>query len=74
MRIRLHLGRVVNCRYFQSTQLLLDLVYIQQSKAEFSVAKLVEESKEGRSNQVITRISFVPESLEKEMCLVFVMG
>ena len=41
---------------------------------KFSVARLVEESKEGRSDQVITRISFVPKKLEKEMALVFEMG
>lgn len=37
----------------------------------FSAKKLIEESKEGRTDQVITRITFVPDKLDTEMCLRF---
>ena len=40
---------------------------------KFDAARLVEESKEGRSGQVITRITFVPEKLDREMRLRFEM-
>ncbi|MDA0710966.1 MAG: heparinase II/III family protein [bacterium] len=38
---------------------------------KFEAVKLVEESKEGRSDQVVTRIAFVPSKLAKEMILKF---
>ena len=37
----------------------------------FSVRKLLEESKEGPTEEVIARITFVPEILEREMSLQF---
>lgn len=37
----------------------------------FAARELVDESREGRSSEVITRISFVPARLEKEMTLQF---
>jgi hypothetical protein len=40
---------------------------------KFSIKRLVEESKEGSTGEVITRISFVPRKLEKEMRLRFGM-
>ncbi len=40
----------------------------------FSAERLVEESKDGRTDDVITRITFVPGRLEKEMCLRFEVG
>ena len=42
-----------------------------ETPGSFGVKRLVEESKEGRSDRVITRITFVPEKLEKEMRLRF---
>jgi hypothetical protein len=38
-------------------------------EGKFQVEKLIEESKEGRSDQVVTRISFVASELSKEMVL-----
>ncbi|HCK08553.1 MAG TPA: hypothetical protein DHW45_01685, partial [Candidatus Latescibacteria bacterium] len=40
-------------------------------KGKFSVEALVEESREGRADQTIQRITFIPRTLEKEMILVF---
>jgi len=37
----------------------------------FSARRLVEESKEGRTDEVITRITFAPDKLDVEMCLRF---
>ncbi|MFB3041837.1 MAG: hypothetical protein ACE1ZS_08620 [Candidatus Poribacteria bacterium] len=37
----------------------------------FSTRRLVEESKEGRTDEVITRITFAPDKLDVEMCLRF---
>jgi len=37
----------------------------------FSAKKLHEESKEGRTDKVINRITFVPDKLDLEMCLRF---
>jgi len=44
------------------------------TQGRFSVKKLVEESKEGRTDQVINRITFVPENLDVEMRLSFKIG
>ena len=41
---------------------------------EFSFKRLVEESKEGRGNQVITRITFIPEELSKGLVTRFVIA
>ena len=41
---------------------------------QFHVTRMEEESKEGRTDQVITRITFVPETLVKTMCLRFEIG
>ena len=40
----------------------------------FTFSRLVEESKEGRTGEVITRIIFVPDRLEKQMSLQFGIG
>jgi len=37
----------------------------------FAAARLVEESKEGRADRVVTRITFTPSSLAREMTLAF---
>jgi hypothetical protein len=44
-----------------------------ESSGRFRVERLVEASKESRGDQIITRISFKPEKLGKEMCLKFEM-
>ena len=41
---------------------------------QFSVARLVEASKEGRGDNVITRIAFTPKTLAKDMHLQFQVG
>lgn len=41
------------------------------SEGKFEVKKMTEESKEGRTDQVVTRITFIPEKLANEMVLKF---
>ena len=41
---------------------------------KFNANKLVEESKEGRTDQIINRITFVPANLDIEMRLSFKIG
>jgi len=43
------------------------------TEGRFTAKRLVEESKEGRTGEVITRIAFVPVQLEREMTLKFEM-
>ncbi len=43
----------------------------KETPGEFETERLVEESKEGRTDKVLTRITFAPASLEKSMRLVF---
>lgn len=42
-----------------------------ETPGRFNAQKLDEESKEGRTDAVINRITFVPENLDFEMCLQF---
>ncbi len=44
-----------------------------KAKGRFSVKSLIEESKEGRSDQTIQRISFTPTDRAREMTLTFVI-
>ena len=37
----------------------------------FSIQRFKEESKEGRTDEVVTRIAFTPEHLSKDLCLQF---
>ena len=40
----------------------------------FSIQRFEEESKEGRTDEVVTRITFTPEHLSKDLCLRFEIG
>lgn len=40
-------------------------------EGKFEAKKMVEESKEGRSDQIVTRITFTPNKCDKEMVLKF---
>ena len=42
-----------------------------ETPGQFSAKKLVEESEEGRTNEIITRITFIPRTLDAEMLLRF---
>lgn len=52
----------------KTTGLMIEAVGVS---GKFEVEKMVEASKEGRTDQVVTRITFVPDRLEKEMDLKF---
>ena len=38
---------------------------------KFEVEKMIEASEEGRTDQIVTRITFVPSTLTKEMVVKF---
>ena len=40
----------------------------------FSVKRFEEESKEGRTGEVVTRVIFTPSELSQDLCLRFAMG
>ena len=40
----------------------------------FSVKRFEEESKEGRTDEVVTRVIFTPSELLQDLCLRFAMG
>ena len=40
----------------------------------FSVKRFEEESKEGRTDEVVTRVIFTPAELSQDLCLRFAMG
>jgi hypothetical protein len=52
----------------KSAGLTLEIVDCQ---GKFEVEKMVEASGEGRTDQIVTRIAFVPRKLAKEMVLKF---
>jgi len=43
------------------------------TRGKFAAARLVEESKDARGDAIVTRITFVPSKLERQMTLAFTM-